>query len=276
MRPSTATPWTPPAKNRLSGKNGPGKPLTNTSPTTMRPTGTHGRVKPLPLSKAPSLPPEKGTPLTAKQGGIGGLLPPLPPCFRLRRPLRRSSLRSQGSLRSSAGLLFAAGPPSSARLRLAPILRAPLPPVGGPARFGRGGAAGTSAPPRPRLPLRGPPIFHGGRCGGPLSSLSASVGASPSRRVPGRPRRRRRGTRERLARPGTTGPGFAASAQCAAVDVRMTPPRFSLGLHPVSLGKTKEMGWNWQHNVKTTQDKTASSSKPKTQGRGGTPPLQKT
>ena len=30
------------------------------------------------------------------------------------------------------------------------------------------------------------------------------------------------------------------------------PPhkRFSLGLHPVSLGKTKEMGWNWQHNLK--------------------------
>ena len=200
----------------------------------MRPTGTHGRVNPPPLSKAPSLPPEKGTPLTAKQGGIGGLLPPLPPCFRLRRPLRRSSLRSQGSLRSSAGLLFAAGPQSSARLRLAPILRAPLPPVGGPARFGRGGAAGTSAPPRPRLPLRGPPIFHGGRCGGPLSSLSASVGSSPSRRVPGRPRRARRGTRERLARP-IPGPGFAASAQGAAVDVRMTHPRFSLGHHPVSL-----------------------------------------
>ena len=26
--------------------------------------------------------------------------------------------------------------------------------------------------------------------------------------------------------------------------------RFSLGLHPVSLGKTKEMGWNWQHQRK--------------------------
>ena len=30
------------------------------------------------------------------------------------------------------------------------------------------------------------------------------------------------------------------------------PPhkRFSLGLHPVSLGKTKEMGWNGQHKLK--------------------------
>jgi len=34
--------------------------------------------------------------------------------------------------------------------------------------------------------------------------------------------------------------------------------RFSLGLHPVSLGKTKEMGWNWQHQRKETQNKTAS------------------
>src|SRR5699024_8638206 len=42
------------------------------------------------------------------------------------------------------------------------------------------------------------------------------------------------------------------------------PPhkRFSLGLHPVSLGKTKEMGWNWQYQPKVQQDKTASSSKP--------------
>ena len=33
------------------------------------------------------------------------------------------------------------------------------------------------------------------------------------------------------------------------------PPhkRFSLGLHPVSLGKTKEMGWNWQHQPKDNQ-----------------------
>ena len=40
------------------------------------------------------------------------------------------------------------------------------------------------------------------------------------------------------------------------------PPhkRFSLGLHPVSLGKTKEMGWNRQHQRKVQQGKTASSS----------------
>ena len=44
------------------------------------------------------------------------------------------------------------------------------------------------------------------------------------------------------------------------------PPqkRFSLGLHPVSLGKTKEMGWNRQHQRKVTQNKTASSANPKT------------
>ena len=45
---------------------------------------------------------------------------------------------------------------------------------------------------------------------------------------------------------------------------RHHPKRFSLGLHPVSLGKTKEMGWNMQHKVKTTKSKTASSSNPKT------------
>ena len=40
------------------------------------------------------------------------------------------------------------------------------------------------------------------------------------------------------------------------------PPhkRFSLGLHPVSLGKTKEMGWNRQHKAKPTNSKTASSA----------------
>ena len=54
------------------------------------------------------------------------------------------------------------------------------------------------------------------------------------------------------------------------------PPhkRFSLGLHPVSLGKTKEMGWNWQTKIKTTNSKTASSSHPKNPGGPGTPPLQ--
>ena len=55
------------------------------------------------------------------------------------------------------------------------------------------------------------------------------------------------------------------------------PPhkRFSLGLHPVSLGKTKEMGWNRQHNLKITASKTASSINLRPGG-GGTPPLQKT
>ena len=38
------------------------------------------------------------------------------------------------------------------------------------------------------------------------------------------------------------------------------PKRLSLGLHPVSLGKTKEMGWNRQHQPKVQQNKTASSS----------------
>ena len=47
---------------------------------------------------------------------------------------------------------------------------------------------------------------------------------------------------------------------------RHHPKRFSLGLHPVSLGKTKEMGWNRQHNLKITASKTASSSTPKTPG----------
>ena len=42
------------------------------------------------------------------------------------------------------------------------------------------------------------------------------------------------------------------------------PPhkRFSLGLHPVSLGKTKEMGWKQQHKSKPTASKTASSAAP--------------
>ena len=41
---------------------------------------------------------------------------------------------------------------------------------------------------------------------------------------------------------------------------RHHPKRFSLGLHPVSLGKTKEMGWNMQHKVKTTNSNSASYS----------------
>ena len=36
---------------------------------------------------------------------------------------------------------------------------------------------------------------------------------------------------------------------------RYQPKRLSLGLHPVSLGKTKEMGWNWQHKVKFSRAK---------------------
>ena len=40
---------------------------------------------------------------------------------------------------------------------------------------------------------------------------------------------------------------------------RHHPKRLSLGLHPVSLGKTKEMGWNRQHQRKVQQVKTASS-----------------
>ena len=37
---------------------------------------------------------------------------------------------------------------------------------------------------------------------------------------------------------------------------RHHPKRFSLGLHPVSLGKTKEMGWNRQHQRKDNQQQT--------------------
>ena len=55
---------------------------------------------------------------------------------------------------------------------------------------------------------------------------------------------------------------------------RHHPKRLSLGLHPVSLGKTKEMGWIRQHQRKVQQDKPASSSKPQPPGGTGTPPLQ--
>ena len=53
------------------------------------------------------------------------------------------------------------------------------------------------------------------------------------------------------------------------------PPqkRFSLGLHPVSLGKTKEMGWISSTNVKKRSNKTASSSNPPPGG-DVTPPLR--
>ena len=57
---------------------------------------------------------------------------------------------------------------------------------------------------------------------------------------------------------------------------RHHPKRFSLGLHPVSLGKTKEMGWNRQHQRKVHQDKSASSTRGRVRPRpagakGGTP-----
>ena len=42
-----------------------------------------------------------------------------------------------------------------------------------------------------------------------------------------------------------------------------THKRVSLGLHPVSLGKTKEMGWKQQRKRKVQQGKTASSAQPK-------------
>ena len=50
------------------------------------------------------------------------------------------------------------------------------------------------------------------------------------------------------------------------------PPhkRFSLGLHPVSLGKTKEMGWIRQHQRKVQQ--TAKRRVPETQRPGGPGP----
>ena len=56
---------------------------------------------------------------------------------------------------------------------------------------------------------------------------------------------------------------------------RHHPKRFSLGIHPVSLGKTKEMGWNMQHKAKPTASNTASSANPQNPGGPGTPPLQR-
>ena len=53
---------------------------------------------------------------------------------------------------------------------------------------------------------------------------------------------------------------------------RHHPKRFSLGLHPVSLGKTKEMGWNRQHQPKVQQDKSASSAQPKPTPQAGLEP----
>ena len=163
-----------------------------------------------------------------------------------RPPLGFASLQYSGPRSLRSGALRALGGAGPLERRPRPVLACPF----GGRRYFMG--EGAAAPSRPFPPLSGPP---------------------PSRRVPGRPRRVRRGTRERLARP-IPGPGFAVGVQGAAVDVRMTHPRFSLGLHPVSLGKTKEMGWNRQHQRKVQQDKTASSSKPQPPGGTGTPPLQ--
>ena len=55
---------------------------------------------------------------------------------------------------------------------------------------------------------------------------------------------------------------------------RHHPKRFSLGLHPVSLGKTKEMGWNRQHNLKSSRTKrrVPPSQNPPPGGAGPPPP----
>ena len=51
--------------------------------------------------------------------------------------------------------------------------------------------------------------------------------------------------------------------------------RFSLGLHPVSLGKTKEMGWNRQHNLKSSRtNRRVPPSQNPPPGGDGTPPLR--
>ena len=56
---------------------------------------------------------------------------------------------------------------------------------------------------------------------------------------------------------------------------RHHPKRFSLGLHPVSLGKTKEMGWNRQHQRKETQQQNGEFLQRQIPpGGDGTPPLQ--
>ena len=53
---------------------------------------------------------------------------------------------------------------------------------------------------------------------------------------------------------------------------RHHPKRFSLGLHPVSLGKTKEMGWNWQHQRKDIQLQTGEFRPTKTHPRAALEP----
>ena len=57
---------------------------------------------------------------------------------------------------------------------------------------------------------------------------------------------------------------------------RHHPKRLSLGLHPVSLGKTKEMGWNRQHNLKSSRtNRRVPPSQNPPPGGDGTPPPQR-
>ena len=50
-----------------------------------------------------------------------------------------------------------------------------------------------------------------------------------------------------------------------------TLKRVSLGLHPVSLGKTKEMGWNWQHQRKDNAGQNGEFLQTPTSGRDWNP-----
>ena len=58
---------------------------------------------------------------------------------------------------------------------------------------------------------------------------------------------------ERLPSPGANGIGYGRFARVVlfvgvtvVIRFRLAPKRVSLGLHPVSLRKSKEMGWNGQ------------------------------
>ena len=53
---------------------------------------------------------------------------------------------------------------------------------------------------------------------------------------------------------------------------RHHPKRLSLGLHPVSLGKTKEMGWNRQRKRKDNQQQNGEFRPAKTHPRAGLEP----
>ena len=73
---------------------------------------------------------------------------------------------------------------------------------------------------------------------------------------------------ERLPSPGANGScygRFARSVELAGVTVvirfRLPPKRVSLGLHPVSLRKSKEMGWNGQGQRGLLPKKTAHTQK---------------